>query len=300
MLSLNATSRASVVALAGVLLCYSPAFAQPDRQDEFHRVLRHVDLVVIAGPENPDSDHGRSHQGNTGGVSEGSEAAGIDEYIVFTVWDVVAIRPLTATDMSADIVLLVNGVEVSSQNVPVPLGPNDPGAGFVTCGDFPPTDDNPCHGSCPPCGKGIIGVCGVKYVPPVGNPPDPPPDCGPSDCDDPCPDGGDTGGLVPRSIRCVCTFVISTPFPPQALAIGDVVTVEVRAATGAHAEIVTNDDILTFPVTANLDGTRVRRLVQSGCSPSCPADIAPIGGDGVVGIVDFLAVLAAWGTCPGQ
>jgi hypothetical protein len=283
MLTSNATSRASVVALAALLLCHSPAFAQVDRQDEFHRVLRHVDLVAVATPRGA----GRDLLGNPD-----------EDYLVFIVWDVLAIRPMTATDMSADVVLSVNGVEVASQNVPVPLGPNDPKGGFVTCGDFPPTEDNPCHGSCPPCGEGIIGVCGVKYVPPPHNPPQPPPDCGPSDCDDPCPDGGDTGGLVPRAIQCVCTFEISTPFPPQTLALGDEVTVEVRAATGALAEIVTNDDILTFQVATSLGGTRVQRLVESGCSPSCPADIAPVGGDGVVNVVDFLALIATWGTCP--
>jgi len=31
----------------------------------------------------------------------------------------------------------------------------------------------------------------------------------------------------------------------------------------------------------------------------CPADVAPPGGDGTVDVLDLLAVLAAWGDCPG-
>jgi len=31
---------------------------------------------------------------------------------------------------------------------------------------------------------------------------------------------------------------------------------------------------------------------------SCPADISPAGGDGVVNVDDLLAVIDAWGPCP--
>lgn len=32
--------------------------------------------------------------------------------------------------------------------------------------------------------------------------------------------------------------------------------------------------------------------------PTCPADIAPQGGDGLVNVSDLLAVINAWGDCP--
>lgn len=31
--------------------------------------------------------------------------------------------------------------------------------------------------------------------------------------------------------------------------------------------------------------------------PVCPADIAPVGGDGVVNVIDLLAVISGWGVC---
>ncbi len=42
----------------------------------------------------------------------------------------------------------------------------------------------------------------------------------------------------------------------------------------------------------------IRAIVQT-CAPPCPWDIAPGGGDGSVGINDFLSLLAVWGTDPG-
>ncbi len=36
----------------------------------------------------------------------------------------------------------------------------------------------------------------------------------------------------------------------------------------------------------------------TGAGPGCPADFAPAGGDGVVDVVDLLALLAQWGACP--
>jgi hypothetical protein len=33
-------------------------------------------------------------------------------------------------------------------------------------------------------------------------------------------------------------------------------------------------------------------------TPTCPADIAPPGGDGVVNVNDLLAVINSWGPCP--
>ena len=41
-------------------------------------------------------------------------------------------------------------------------------------------------------------------------------------------------------------------------------------------------------------------FVTGGCAvtPSCPADIAPAGGNGTVNVDDLLAVINAWGACP--
>lgn len=264
----------SVAAVAVALSSSGPAMAQPQHADEFHRVLSHVDIRPIA-------------VGAPGSI-----------YDITVIWEVVAIRPLTATDMSTEVALILNGVEVAASTVPIPLGPNDPMPGFNTCGDSDPKGDGLCYGSCPPCGPGLSGVCGEKELPDPPTPPDPPPDCGPSDCDEPCPDGGDTGGLVPRIRTCVCTYAISTPFPGELLSVGDEVAVELRAATGAEAETFTGDDSLSFEVPVPLLASRVKRPVTSGCSPSCPADVSPAGGDGVVDVVDFLAVLASWGSCP--
>ena len=47
----------------------------------------------------------------------------------------------------------------------------------------------------------------------------------------------------------------------------------------------------SFQVAYDLVSNHVARW--NGCPP-CPADL---GGDGNVGITDFLAVLAAWGPC---
>jgi hypothetical protein len=47
----------------------------------------------------------------------------------------------------------------------------------------------------------------------------------------------------------------------------------------------------TFPAWRDVFPTQTAPPV-----PGCPADIAPVGGDGFVGVLDFLAVLAAWNT----
>lgn len=36
------------------------------------------------------------------------------------------------------------------------------------------------------------------------------------------------------------------------------------------------------------------------CNSNCPIDIAPPGGDGVIGVNDLLTVINNWGGCPGQ
>jgi len=35
-----------------------------------------------------------------------------------------------------------------------------------------------------------------------------------------------------------------------------------------------------------------------GTVPTCPADVAPPGGDGLINVDDLLAVISAWGPCP--
>ena len=39
--------------------------------------------------------------------------------------------------------------------------------------------------------------------------------------------------------------------------------------------------------------------IDAALTPNCPADIAPAGGDGQVNVNDLLAVINAWGPCPG-
>jgi hypothetical protein len=48
-----------------------------------------------------------------------------------------------------------------------------------------------------------------------------------------------------------------------------------------------------------VSGDWIIRAVVQTCAASCPWDIAPGGGDGTVGINDFLSLLAVWGTDPG-
>lgn len=40
-------------------------------------------------------------------------------------------------------------------------------------------------------------------------------------------------------------------------------------------------------------------LAKWGCPAPCPADVAPLGGDGTVYYADMLVVLASWGPCLG-
>ncbi len=46
-------------------------------------------------------------------------------------------------------------------------------------------------------------------------------------------------------------------------------------------------------------GASARNAAPSGgAGPACSADFAPAGGDGVVDVIDLLALLAQWGACP--
>ena len=71
---------------------------------------------------------------------------------------------------------------------------------------------------------------------------------------------------------------------------------------------------LTFPavppgsavrigVDRDEDGFFDRDELDAGTNPADPDSTPPLGdidGDGTVGVLDFLALLAAWGPCPGQ
>jgi hypothetical protein len=69
-------------------------------------------------------------------------------------------------------------------------------------------------------------------------------------------------------------------------------------ATGSTATIAfTANNVGSIIGGVLLDGVSVH-LLSNPPSP-CPADIAPAGGNGQVNIDDLLAVINAWGSCPG-
>jgi hypothetical protein len=82
-------------------------------------------------------------------------------------------------------------------------------------------------------------------------------------------------------VKCDCDYKRSATLPGT-LATGDMVRATILPLAVAAPEIRTTDDVLEVTFGAPQ-------------SPCCPWDT---DGDGMVGIVDFLAVLANWGPCP--
>ena len=82
-------------------------------------------------------------------------------------------------------------------------------------------------------------------------------------------------------IKCGCDYTRSATLPGGLLAAGDVVRATILPLAVAAPELRTDDDVLEVTI-----GT------PSSC---CPWDL---DGDGLVGIVDFLWLLAHWGPCP--
>ncbi len=84
-----------------------------------------------------------------------------------------------------------------------------------------------------------------------------------------------------KCVACDCKYERSATLPGGLLAAGDVVRATILPLAVAAPELRTDDDVLEVTI-----GT------PSSC---CPWDT---DGDGLVGIVDFLELLAHWGPCP--
>ncbi len=67
----------------------------------------------------------------------------------------------------------------------------------------------------------------------------------------------------------------------------------VQPSENVQVRFSTSDLVGTFFTEAGIDDFQVEQLT---CGPACPADL---NGDGSVGILDLLALLAVWGTDPG-
>ena len=70
------------------------------------------------------------------------------------------------------------------------------------------------------------------------------------------------------------------------------VTVDISAFADGRSHLLSFDSTVTGPMRTNFFVDAIEIIAKTGC----PADL---DGDGSVGILDLLALLAAWGTDPG-